>query len=154
MAELTNLRRTVRRHTSPGSVLILMAALFMIGPRLVDEVRGVPWIENDMEIILSDTGRYIVRDEVRSRRPAYGDREMLLEGAGGHGHCVKTWAASWDGVNQRDWDLRDVAGSAGCVLPDTAFRICATFSVRSATSGRHGSFGPFCTGWVTPERDQ
>ena len=147
MANCSNLAATYRRHTTPGSLLMLFFAVYILGPGLWDTVRGEPWIENQLTVVQNSTGAVVVEDLTRTRGPAHGVRANTVEDSRGEVHCSSEHHNTWLGERKRFWRIE---AFARCSPPLEAFKVCSRFSVAS-DNGRQRYYGPFCSGLTRPQ---
>lgn len=142
MPEMHNLKGTVRRHSNPGALMLLVLSLIVFGPRVWDGIRGEPWISNELSLFQTSTGEFLVEDIIKTNNPVYGDRQITIEAADGTTLCSSRWAGAWNATSRRNWSIPALAG--GCSAPNEPFLICSSFSVYS-NSGRHRLYSSFCS---------
>ncbi len=147
MGDLTNLRGAVQRHSTPGSLVILVCAMIVFGPRIWDTIRGEPWIDNQLTVMQGSTGAILVEDLTLTRGTARGVRINTIEDEGGAILCSAEHHNSWLGERKRMWRIQ---AFVRCSPPIDIYRVCSRFSVAS-DSGRQRYFGPFCSGVTKPE---
>lgn len=141
MAELPNLRDTVRRQSTPASLLLIVCAAIVFGPRIWDTLRGEPWIDNQLVVVQNSGGGIVVEDQTKTTSPVHGLRFTSAEAEDGTVICSTEHSDIWLGENKRFWRL---SAFIGCVQPREPYRVCSRFSIRSE-SDRRRSFGPFCS---------
>lgn len=146
MAELANLRATARRHSTPGSFVILLCAALVFGPRAWDTIRGEPWIDNRLVVAQNSNGGIVIEDVTRTNAPVHGLRFTSAETQDGTVICSSEHSDVWLGETKRFWRLR---AFAGCDQPREPYRVCSRFSVRSENDRRR-SYGPFCSPLTGP----
>lgn len=144
MAELSNLRSTLRRQSSPGSLVILVCAALVFAPRAWDHITGEPWIDNSLSVYESGSGAVVVEDLIHTREAVYGLRVNTVEGENSEVLCSIEHHNSWHGERKRFWRIE---AFSGCEPQQTSYRVCSRFSVQSG-SGRTQGFGPFCSPYV------
>lgn len=149
MAELSNLRATARRHSTPGSLVILLCAVLVFGPRLWDAIRGEPWIDNHLTVVQNSGGGVVVEDVTVTNAPVQGLRFTSAETVDGTVLCSTEQTDIWLGEAKRFWRL---PAFTGCDQPQEPYRVCSRFSIRSE-SDRRRSFGPFCSPLTKPLDD-
>lgn len=145
MAELTNLNATVKRHTTPGSLVILLCAGFVFGPKTLDYLIGEPWIESELTIVHASSGEKLVEDVVRTNAPIAGLRANVIENEAGDILCSTEHHNTWHGERKRIWHM---SAFTACPAPTgVTYRVCSRFAVESG-SGRKASYGPFCSAYM------
>lgn len=147
MGNATHIRDAIRRHTSPGALLLLLFSLIVFGPRLIDAARGEPWIENELGIIINSAGEPVVRDVTITRNPVIGLRANTIEDENAQVICSTEHHNTWVGERNRLWQI---SAFTGCPPPGVPYRICSSFSVTSE-AGRAARLGPFCSTFAYPE---
>lgn len=147
MAKCTHLAAAIRRHTTAGSLLLLMFSGIVFGPRLWDTIRGEPWIDNRLAIIQNSNGDIVVEDLTVTRGAVHGLRANTIESEDSSVLCSTQHHNTWLGERNRFWRI---AAFTGCHPPPDPYRICSRFVVTS-DSGRQRYFGPFCSGLTKPE---
>lgn len=146
MSDGRHIRAFVRRHTSPGALMLAALAVLFFGPRLLDVAQDVPRLENELTVVLSTTGQPVVQDLLRVNDRVSGARTRFARSADGHILCSHEVSNTWAGEMRRNWR---VSAFAGC-QPTEPFEVCATFDVSSG-SGRRKQFGEFCSARFYPE---
>lgn len=141
MGKCMHLNDAVRRHSTPGSLLLLLFAFIVFGPKTIDALRGEPNLENHLAIITNSAGEQIVQDMTRARSPVYGVRAIVIEADDGSVICSTEHHNTWQGERNRLWRI---SALTSCNTPDQPYRICSHFSVQS-DSGRQRFLGPFCS---------
>lgn len=147
MSELTHLKQTYRRHSTPGSLLILAMVVVMFGPRLYDTIRGEPWINNQLTIVENSTGNVVVEDLTFTKEAVNGVRVNTVEGEDSEIICSTEHHNTWHGERKRFWQLE---AFTGCPQPTVMYRVCSRFSI-SSSSGLTRQFGAFCSGLTKPQ---
>lgn len=150
MADLPNLRATVRRQSTPGSILLIICAAAVFGPRLYDQVRGEPWIDNQLVVAQNSGGGIVIEDQTRTKAAVHGLRFTSAEAEDGTVICSTEHSDVWLGENKRFWRL---SAFIGCEQPAEPYRVCSRFSIRSESDRRRG-FGPFCSPLTKPFDDR
>lgn len=140
------LRETWVRQTTPGTLLLLGLAAIMFGPRAVDTVRGEPFIEAKLTLTLNRTGEYGIEEHIKTDDLVVGLETVRVEDGGGGLICRSQIRDFWDGERKQYWPFHVFTG---CDVPAEAFRVCASFSIRSE-AGRQRQFPPSCTSLTTP----
>lgn len=140
--DLPNLRCMAKRHTTPGAIAIYLLFLILFLPKVWDTARGEPWINNNLVVIRTTDGRYLVEDTVSAKSQVYGDRQITVELVDGTVVCSSRWSGAWAATSKRNWRMSALMGN--CEPPREVFRICSRFSLFSQ-SGRHRTFDPFCS---------
>ncbi|SCX88099.1 hypothetical protein [Paracoccus tibetensis] len=147
MAKCTHLAAAIQRHTTAGSLLLLMFSVIIFGPRLWDTIRGEPWIENKLAIVQNSSGAIVVEDAILTRGAVHGLRANTVEAEDGSVLCSTEHHNTWLGERNRFWRIQ---AFTGCPPPSDPYRICSRFVIAS-DSGRQRYFGPFCSGLAKPE---
>lgn len=149
MGDLSNLRATVRRQSTPGSLVLLVCAALVFAPRAYDYIIGEPWIDNSLMIVENSTHEMIIEDVTLTKEPVHGLRVNTVEDEAGGILCSTEHHNSWHGERKRFWRL---GAFTGCALPKESYRVCSRFSISSG-SGRTRLFGPFCSSYVAVSED-
>ncbi|MBI1620033.1 hypothetical protein [Aquamicrobium zhengzhouense] len=144
MSEMSNLRATVRRQSTPGSLVLLICTALVFGPRVWDYIIGEPWIDNQLMIVENSSHEIIVEDLTYTKEPVHGLRVNTVEADDGDILCSTEHHNSWHGERKRFWRL---GAFTGCAPQQESFRVCSRFSVSSG-SGRTRLFGPFCSPYM------
>lgn len=150
MSELANLKATYRRQSTPGSLILIVCAAVVFGPRVWDTVRGEPWIENQLVVAQNSGGGVVVEDVTKTASNVHGLRFTSAEAEDGTVICSTEHSDVWLGENKRFWRL---TAFIGCDQPREPYRVCSRFSVRSESDRRRG-FGPFCSPLTKPFEDR
>lgn len=146
MAEMVNLQATVKRQSTPGSLLVIAIALIAFGPRLWDTVIGEPWIDNSLAVVETSVGRIVVEDTTVTNESVSGLRANTVESEDGTVLCSTEHHNTWHGERKRFWQI---AAFTNCAPPTESYRVCSRFAI-SSDSGRQRQFGPFCSGLTQP----
>lgn len=146
MADLPNLRETWRRQSTPGSLVLIVIAAVIFGPRMWDAMRGEPWIDNALVVIQNSNGGIAVEDQTRTLSNVHGLRFTSAETVDGTVICSTEHSDTWMGEAKRFWRL---SAFIGCEQPAEPYRVCSRFSIRS-DSDRRRVFGPFCSPITRP----
>ena len=144
MGEMSNLRATIKRQSTPGSLVLLICTALVFGPRAWDYLIGEPWIDNQLMIVENSSHEMIVEDISYTKEPVHGIRVNTVEDQEGGILCSTEHHNSWHGERKRFWRL---GAFTGCGTPTETYRVCSRFSVSSG-SGRTRLFGPFCSSYV------
>ncbi|MGA0615963.1 hypothetical protein [Paracoccus sp. KR1-242] len=149
MGDLAHLRETFKRQSTPGSLVLIMCAAVVFGPRAWDTFRGEPWIDNHLLIAQNSGGGIVVEDQTKTNAPVHGLRFTSAEAEDGTVICSTEHSDIWLGENKRFWRL---SAFIGCEQPVEPYRVCSRFSIRSE-SDRRRSYGPFCSAMTKPFDD-
>lgn len=149
MNKCSHLSAAMRRHTSPGTLLLLLFFILLFGPRTMDALRGVPRIDNELTLVQGSLGEVLVRDRTISAGSAFGVRAVTIEKDDGSVVCATEHHNTWAGERNRYWRF---SAFTACPAPELPFRVCSYFSVRS-DSGRARGLGPFCSAYVMRAED-
>lgn len=144
---MSNIRAMLRRQTAPGSLVLLLLALYLVTPRFVDYLRGDPWINSSMGIFINSNGEYMIEESVYTPSASVGVRANVIETEDGSILCAGDHHNTWRGERKRNWTLP--AFAACNMTPIVGFRVCSKFNVESV-SGRRAEFGPFCSSFIYP----
>lgn len=150
MENLVNLRAAIRRQTSPGSLALLVMAMVLFAPRTWDFIRGEPWINNQLSVIEKTDGRLIVEDKIQTHDEVQGLRANTVETKDSSVICARDHRNSWQRQRNRFWRFE---AFAGCTKPSEPFRVCSFYTL-SSNSGRLNRFGPFCSEYMTPAKQE
>lgn len=140
------LRATLARQTTPGSMALLALAVIFFGPRAWDTIIGEPQISARLIVTVNRDGDYGVEELIRTNHMVQGTQLVRVEDADGGVLCSRPIRDFWSGEIKRFWHF---AAFTGCARPDEPFRVCATFTV-SSESGRRRQFPAVCTTMATP----
>lgn len=146
MDKCVHVQEALRRHGSPGSLLLIVLALIIFSPRIWDTVRGEPALTNVLTIVTKSDGQVVVQDLTQTRSPVHGVRAAVIEAEDGSVICSTEHHNTWTGERNRFWRI---SAFTGCPVPDRPYRICSGFAVESA-SGRQRYLGPFCSPFAVP----
>lgn len=146
MGKLEHVRAAAERHTSPGSLVLLLLTLIVFGPRTWDAVRGEPNIENRLAVVQNSAGETLIHDLTLTNQPVSGLRANIIEDSSGAVLCSQEHHNTWHGERNRFWQF---SAFTGCPEPKVDYRVCSTFAVHSE-SGRQRFLGPFCSALSAP----
>lgn len=146
MGRFTHVSEALHRHSSPGSLLLILFAVILFGPRTWDAVRGEPSIENQLAVVVTSSGDVLIQDVTMTNQPVSGLRANMIEAEDGAVICSTEHHNTWSGARNRYWAF---TAFTSCQPPAQPFRICSTFAVE-ASSGRAKFIGPFCSPLSTP----
>lgn len=146
MSRLPNLTATLRRQLTPGSVVLLACAAIIFGPRAIDTIRGEPWINNEVTVVINSLGELVIEDVTFTNETVRGLRTNVVESEDGSIRCSTEHHNSWTGERKRFWSF---TAFSSCLPPATPYRLCSRFSITSK-SGRFRQFGPFCSALTVP----
>lgn len=141
MSELSNLKATVKRQSTPGSLLLILCAALLFGPRAWDTVVGEPWVDNNLSVIINSGGDTVVEDYIFTKDVVHGSRANTVENTDGEVVCSTEHYNTWQGERRRFWHL---PAFVSCAERPANFRVCSRFTI-SSPSGRTRAFGPFCS---------
>lgn len=143
-----HVKAMLQRQFAPGALILLLIAAASFTPRLLDVIRGEPWIGNELAISLNSSNLYIVEDFTYSPGAISGVRSNIVEDESGSIICSHSEVSTWIGERKKFWHL---PAFAGCyATPIVPFKVCSKFTVESE-SGRRRDFGPFCSAPIYPE---
>lgn len=148
MSELANLKATVRRQSTPGTLLLILCGAMLFGPRAWDTVVGEPWINNNLSVAINSGGTTVIEDIIQTKDVVYGVRANTVENVDGEVVCSTEHYNTWQGERRRFWH---VPAFVSCAVQPENFRVCSRFTI-SSPSGRTRAFGPFCSPYTVVER--
>lgn len=146
---MINTRAMLRRQSTPGAIVLIVMALIVFGPKLLDVYRGHPWIESKLIVVELTNGRLVVEDTTYTTGSASGVRANTVESDVGEILCAYNHYNTWLGERKRNWTME---AFSACAVPKQPFRVCSRFHVES-DHGRRGSFGPYCSQIYGPQEE-
>lgn len=146
MTEMVHLKGAIRRQTTAGTMLIVAMGAFMFGPQIFHAAIGEPRVYSELVLVETSSDSIMVAETVSTPGWVGGAQANTIEAENGDIICYKEQIGSWKGERRKMWHL---SAFTDCSEPKTMYRVCSSFSVQSS-SGRTGSFGPFCSGLKAP----
>lgn len=152
ICKLPALKSTVERQTTPGNIVLLFIASWIIMPWMLDVWTGQPSIYADVSYSRDSVDGVIIKDSISVKYMNRGNRLNYLVNNDNEIICMNDWEALWDKDRVRFWHL---SAFVGCTEPKVPYKVCSIFSVRSQ-SGIERKFGEnreFCTDMIEPLKE-
>ena len=146
------LKHTVERQTTPGNIVLLFIASWIILPWMLDVWTGQPAINAKVSYWRDSVDNIIIKDSVSVKYMNRGTRINYMINNDNEIMCMNDWDLFWDRDRLRFWYL---SAFVGCVEPKVPYKVCSIFSVRSQ-SGIERKFGEnyeFCTDVIEPLKE-
>lgn len=141
---LPALKKTFTRQSTAGNVVLLLIALWVFYPYLIDRYRGEPAIQSSLSHEFDDNAHYI-HEITKVKHPNRGSRINVVYDNKDRIICSKNIVSYWDKDRDVTWNLKAFAdcdaSTSGIV------RACSIFSVysKSGIERKFGSDKSICT---------
>ena len=147
------MQSTVERQSTPGNIVLLFIAFWVVMPWGLDVWRGQPAIQATVEYSRDAVDGVIIKDTISVKYMNRGTRTNYMINNDNEIMCMNNWNSFWDVDRVRLWHL---SAFMGCGEPEVPYRVCSIFSVRSQ-SGIERKFGEnrdFCTDVIEPLKEE
>lgn len=140
---LPNLKDTITRHKKPGNLAILILAIWLVIPYVIDKYRGEPYIHSSLFFLVQPTTTYIL-EEINVKHPNRGIKSVIVYDKENRIMCAKNFVSYWDKSYVRTWSIE---AFTGCPEPQEDYKICNIFSLTgiSGVERVYGTEENYCT---------
>lgn len=147
--QLPAIKSLIDRQFTAGNIVLIIMAIWMLGPYVIDRARGEPAIQVKLTL-QQEESEYFIKEDIRVKYPNRGVRTNVAVDSDDRILCANNYESYWDRSRFRVWSFR---AFTGCNVPLVPFRVCSVFSVRSKSGieRKLGGDGEICSQAVVPK---
>lgn len=147
--KLPALKGTLARQTRPGNLMILLLAVWLIFPYIIDKYRNEPSIFTSLEYF-SENEVYYIKDSISVKFSNRGSRNNYLIDEKDRVICAKNAVSFWNQSKTTVWRMD---AFVGCGAPLVPFKVCSIFNIysKSGIERKFGANNEFCTPIIYPK---